>query len=534
MPPAPGADDSGAVEVERNSYFRRLSTLPPSTISKAVPDAVLKFVDATRGVLYALSQIHTALKQYILFATDERVSGQFRRVLDVASKSMGALINSLDRFDSLSRRGTPEPSVIRGVLIASRDSVATFRKVVSVLQLQLRALQSKADVRYTRTLLLMLYGSMAEVSTAWALMAPQVDAVLPYLAQAPSTSAGTPQHTSPATSTLPSIAEATSPNALKTARPNASIIVRGQRRRHAGSFSAQDVAQGATILPGSLPPFDADELASQRRRAPPASGTLPYATPSLPSAGFAGTDSAVEESVWSPNTPGPGAAQTAGVQGTHSMAAQQAQWGGVSAPAATMRFPGSARSVSESPLGARRAQRAASNASEARVPSMPITTATYAGQGRPVVDGHLIELVAQVTSVASGVWTSLLEHLASLGVRGAGPMSPTPESSVKATLSPSSARGPHSSDALDDGSSSSSTGASRRLRELRELGVSTGELTRRLVSTLDKVQEDAEAEQEATGDSSFHVNAADGRRLWEESSHFVRVSRPAAVRATQG
>ncbi len=173
-----------AADHERNSYFRRLSTLPPATISKAVPAPVLKFVDGTRGVLFALSQIHAAIGQFMTPVIDERISGQFHRLLDISNGSVANLINALDRFDSLSRRGTPDPAVIRGVLVTCKDSVITFRKLVSVLQLQLRALQSSSDVRYARTLLLMLYGSMAEVSNSWTEMAPLLEAVQPYLTQA--------------------------------------------------------------------------------------------------------------------------------------------------------------------------------------------------------------------------------------------------------------------------------------------------------------------------------------------------------------
>ena len=172
-----------AADHERNSYFRRLSTLPPSTISKAVPVPVLKFVDGTRGVLFALSQIHAAIGQFMTPVIDERISSQFHRLLDISNGSVANLINALDRFDSLSRRGTPDPSVIRGVLITCKDSVITLRKLISVLQLQLRALQSGSDVRYARTLLLMLYGSMGEVSNSWNEMAPLVEAVQPYLTQ---------------------------------------------------------------------------------------------------------------------------------------------------------------------------------------------------------------------------------------------------------------------------------------------------------------------------------------------------------------
>ncbi|KAK0531213.1 RAM signaling network component [Tilletia horrida] len=278
---------SAQAEAERNSYFRRLSMLPPSTINKAVPQAVLHVIDSTRGVLYALSQIHSALKQYILFAVvpattasgmstdDGRVSAPFNRVLDIASVSMAHFIDALDRFDSMSRRGTPPASVVRDVFMACKDSVQIFRKVTGVLQLQLRALLNTADVRYTRTLLLMLYGSIAEVSNSYRTMAPQIEAIMPYLSGASipenlvangffgasaslsSMTSTKPSRTLPgslghtaagstfSTPSLPSIAEQTSPG---KPRPVTNVS-RLARNRHAGNFSARDVEQGAMIAP---------------------------------------------------------------------------------------------------------------------------------------------------------------------------------------------------------------------------------------------------------------------------------------------
>jgi len=278
---------SAQAEAEKNSYFRRLSMLPPSTISKAVPQAVLHVVDGTRGVLYALSQIHTALKQYIMFAVipattasgaltdDGRVSAPVNRVLNIASESMAHFIDALDRFDSMCRRGTPHPSIVRDVFAACKDSVQIFRKTTGVLQLQLRAFLNTADVRYTRTLLLMLHGSMAEVSHSYLTIAPQIEALMPYLSGvnpsnahyggingvASSSSLPLVNGTKPgrgvgghghapagstfSTPSLPSIAEQASPGKTRPVT-NAHRLA---RNRHAGNFSAKDVEQGAMIAP---------------------------------------------------------------------------------------------------------------------------------------------------------------------------------------------------------------------------------------------------------------------------------------------
>ena len=170
----PSADDS------RNSYFRRLSTLPTSTISKTIPPALLEFIDAIRGVLFALSQLHSALRHYLAFAVSERAAGMFARVMEPAGAYINNLINTLDRFDSMSRRATPPASAIRGVLRATKDSVVVFSKMMAVLKLQLPAIRG-TDTRYARTLLTMIYGSMSEVAASWKAMNPLLGRIQPLL-----------------------------------------------------------------------------------------------------------------------------------------------------------------------------------------------------------------------------------------------------------------------------------------------------------------------------------------------------------------
>ena len=165
---------------DRNSgaYFRRLSMLPASTISKSVPAALLHFVDAIRGILFALSQLHTALRQYINFALNERVAGLLNRIMTPAGTYMTNMINALDRFDSMSRRNNVPTQAIHGIIAATKESVAVFAKVVAVLRMQIPALKAN-DVRYTRTLLTMIYASMAEVVSSWQSIAPLVQEIKP-------------------------------------------------------------------------------------------------------------------------------------------------------------------------------------------------------------------------------------------------------------------------------------------------------------------------------------------------------------------
>lgn len=174
-----------SIDTERNSYFKRFSAMPMPVATKTIPTPVLRFVDGTRGLLFSLSQIQSALKQYVSLTLDERISLQFHKILEVANTSMTGLIRALERFDSVARTAsttdTEHMQVVRLVLVSCRDSLSTFKRVASVLQLQLKPLQQTADVRLTRSFLMMLYGSCVELSNCWSAIQPDLEAVQAYL-----------------------------------------------------------------------------------------------------------------------------------------------------------------------------------------------------------------------------------------------------------------------------------------------------------------------------------------------------------------
>ncbi|KAI3625734.1 hypothetical protein CBS9595_001095 [Malassezia furfur] len=177
------AEGSEPADAQRVRYFRRLSKLPSQPLDATpTPTAILKFMDAVRGVLFALSQIYHALKQHISVSNDERLIAHFQRLLSLMSISMNMLITALDRLDTATQRGTPDAGVVRGVLEACSESVRTFRRTISMVHSQLAQLEESVDVRFSRTLLLMLYGSMAELRNSSAIMAPNRVEVAQYVA----------------------------------------------------------------------------------------------------------------------------------------------------------------------------------------------------------------------------------------------------------------------------------------------------------------------------------------------------------------
>ncbi|BGP08640.1 RAM signaling network component [Rhodotorula toruloides] len=230
------------VESERSSgaYFRRMSMLPVSTISKTVPVALLQFADAIRGILFSLSQVFSALRQFVVFAAQDRLPPPVARIMSIADTTMTALINALDRFDSISRRGTPPAPIIRDVFSSCRDSVAAFGELVTAIQPQLASLTLSADLRYTRTLLLMLYGAVGEVANTWSGVAPLITDI-----DDPSLATLVLQPPTPSPTIEPSAQIEPGPRLTRQ---------RSVTRRHAGSFSVEDVQLGANLPPADIPP----------------------------------------------------------------------------------------------------------------------------------------------------------------------------------------------------------------------------------------------------------------------------------------
>ncbi|ODO10734.1 hypothetical protein I350_01331 [Cryptococcus amylolentus CBS 6273] len=297
------------IDESRNSYFRRLSTLPTSTISKAIPVFLLRFIDATRGILFAISQLHSSLRQYINFAVNERVAGTFKRVMEPAGVYMNRLINALDRFDAMSRRGTPPTAAIRNVLDAAKESVSVFGKVAAVLKMQVPAMRGN-DIRYTRTLMVNVYGATAEMASSWKVMAglmPEakvllfVDATGSRIPFNTDSSGGQPMaatgsFTGRAISPIIERQESHSPQSIRSevlaTGHDESLETplghqgrrRGQghplskERRHAGSYSGQDVERGM-MMGSPLPEANHDSKEDEYHHARAESGTITLPSP---------------------------------------------------------------------------------------------------------------------------------------------------------------------------------------------------------------------------------------------------------------
>ncbi|KAG1764216.1 RAM signaling pathway protein-domain-containing protein [Suillus occidentalis] len=303
-PPTSASPTSGDVprpvpEVERHAYFKRLSALPTTAMINNLSSSLRSLVECARSLFFAVSQVYQALSHYITYTNDRQLSSVLKKVTDPAYTYMMQLNGALDRFDAICKKATPPPSLCRALVESSRDTAAMFGKAIAMMSLQLNILASKDDDRYMRTLVLIFYGAMAEISSAWQSMVPHIEAIKPHLSDRRRHHVVRPQPIPnpspelPPSSAPPSYSpfNAPPPHGIPIARsrPTQSLGRARTTRRHAGSFSSKDVEIGKSLPSYDLPvPFGAvvntpmtTLRAGQRHPALPLSASTSSLTPSL-------------------------------------------------------------------------------------------------------------------------------------------------------------------------------------------------------------------------------------------------------------
>ncbi|KAG2048777.1 hypothetical protein BDR06DRAFT_962235 [Suillus hirtellus] len=284
-------------EVERHAYFKRLSALPATAMINNLSSSLRSLVECARSLFFAVSQVYQALSHYITYTNDRQLSSVLKKVTDPAYTYMMQLNGALDRFDTICKKTTPPPSLCRALVESSRDTAAMFGKAIAMMSLQLNILASKDDDRYMRSLVLIFYGAMAEISSAWQSMVPHIEAIKPHLSDRRRHPVKPQPAPNPSPELLPSSAppsyspfNALPPHGIPIARsrPTQSLGRARTTRRHAGSFSSKDVEIGKSLPSYDLPvPFGAvvnsptTLRAGQRHPALPLSASTSSLIPSL-------------------------------------------------------------------------------------------------------------------------------------------------------------------------------------------------------------------------------------------------------------
>ncbi|RFU27798.1 hypothetical protein B7463_g8535, partial [Scytalidium lignicola] len=161
---------------QRTGVVRRLSSLPERKRKSASPDPV---IEGAKGMLYALFQVHSAIQNLLDLTRDP---------IDKRSSLQGVFYNASTHIEELDRHlqdyityseedEETAPRSNENVHRACLTCITAYIHVCSLLSRNVETLVENADPRYIRTLLLMIYGSLAEIRNAGASLFPQGNTV---------------------------------------------------------------------------------------------------------------------------------------------------------------------------------------------------------------------------------------------------------------------------------------------------------------------------------------------------------------------
>jgi RAM signalling pathway protein/Leucine rich repeat len=161
--PASPADSAS----QRATYVRRLSSLPERKRESNSPDPV---IEGAKGILYALFQVHPLIQNLLGLARDgtnkrtslERVFYNATTHVEELDRHIQSYITYSDEDEEISPRSN------ENVHSACLTSVQAYMHVLGLLSRNVETLLDNGDPRYIRTLLLLVYGSAAEVRNAGA------------------------------------------------------------------------------------------------------------------------------------------------------------------------------------------------------------------------------------------------------------------------------------------------------------------------------------------------------------------------------
>ncbi|CCJ30741.1 unnamed protein product, partial [Pneumocystis jirovecii] len=144
-------------------YFKCFSTIPET---KRIFLKSIKVIETSRGILFSLSQVYQGIRQYVIFCTDPSIKGTINLFLYTANIHIEALANALEEHET--KNPNSEPS---DVISACCACIEAFKQVIGIFHKHIKKITMKADIRYTRTLLLLLYGAAVEIQNSWILLA---------------------------------------------------------------------------------------------------------------------------------------------------------------------------------------------------------------------------------------------------------------------------------------------------------------------------------------------------------------------------
>ncbi|RVD80263.1 uncharacterized protein DFL_008164 [Arthrobotrys flagrans] len=147
-------------------YFRRIqgTSKQPGAIDAAISSTIL---ETARSILYSIYKVQPAIDSYVgLIKERNRLQTTgIDRVLPAANLNISSLIQSLEACEA-----RDDQSSLDGLLNTSHAAILTFKHVLNQLQQVIHSATSQIEVRYTRTILLAIFGSLVELQQAWTVL----------------------------------------------------------------------------------------------------------------------------------------------------------------------------------------------------------------------------------------------------------------------------------------------------------------------------------------------------------------------------
>jgi hypothetical protein len=152
---------------QRATYVRRLSSLPERKRQSHSPDPI---VEAAKGILYSLFQVHPVIQSLLGVARDEKNKRtSLERVFYNATTHVEELDKHIQEYMTYTEEDEEaSPRSNENVHSACLTCVYAYTHVCNLLRRNVDTIVENSDPRYLRTLLLLLFGSIAEIRNAGA------------------------------------------------------------------------------------------------------------------------------------------------------------------------------------------------------------------------------------------------------------------------------------------------------------------------------------------------------------------------------
>ena len=150
---------------QRDMMVRRLSSLPEQKREDWPADNV---IEGARGVLYALHLIQPQLATMTSLLKDGTTkTSSMERMFDSVTINIENLDQELHKFDGMLDQSSKSGKQSRkSITLATHSCILAHQQIGATLVKSVKQIVRGADPRYLRTLMLMLYGSLNEMSNA--------------------------------------------------------------------------------------------------------------------------------------------------------------------------------------------------------------------------------------------------------------------------------------------------------------------------------------------------------------------------------